>query len=456
MKFIFRNVLKNVLIFTLILCLFTNTNCHKRRWNEGEFPRGHQNFSDIAQQRSKYFYNSKFVENQNEMRWEEKEFYRGSQQNPKRGHERPKSLFENPNHSKEWKYWNGKKHHNKDFKINRYEKDAQFLKNSNICPEHSILIDGDCVDHVDVGLINFLAMFIAGGLFFLMLIAILIAIVCVCRKCRRKSRCFRKFRKMVGFKRNHKIKKNSDQQINHRIEKRNMNNNVLNNQNNSFISKQENSYSNLYEENNHQNHNICHNYNNLPENQKIMQSPDFNQLPIQTANNPASDFSNGPFTFGQNATYNQNGDSKIFKKNENFTMNSVIKADEKINLEKKYPSFLGKKINGILNYFPKLGKQLLKNPFEKLDQNNMPQHLSQNEVIPKNIQTNYCELSTVNTVKNPINSNYNSSEKIFINPYNQINLQSNVDNNVFKSENETFNNQINFEQSMFILIFYSK
>lgn len=237
MKFISRNILKYVLIFTMILCLLTYTESHKRRWKEGEFTRGHKNSSDIGQPRSNDVPNSKYNEIHNELKWEERDFYRVSQHNPMGGHPRPKDLIENPNNSREWKYWKGRKNHKNDFMINQYEKDAQFLRNSKICPEHSILINGDCVDHVDVGLINFLAMFIAGGLFFSMLIAILIAIICVCRKCRRKSRCFRKFRKMLGFKRNHRIQHDSHQQSNHRTKRINTNNNVLNNPNNTFIPK---------------------------------------------------------------------------------------------------------------------------------------------------------------------------------------------------------------------------
>ena len=160
MKIILRKALKHTLLLAFLLCILTAIQSHRGGGRRGDHGPRKSQFDPKETHPDPIVFR------------DYKELERGEANND-----------DNSGHRK--------KHHHKGYKINKYNQEEQFLTRSDICPEHSILINGDCVVLVDVGLITFLAMIIAGGLCLLILFAVVIGLFRLCRRCKSKFKLFR-------------------------------------------------------------------------------------------------------------------------------------------------------------------------------------------------------------------------------------------------------------------------
>lgn len=357
MKIIMRNALKYIFFFLILINFVTITYEHSGR------------SSKRGKRRDNYYDEHQFISNIPPS---------------------DRKVFTEEEFDKPEEFVHRKRPHHKGFKFNRYQNDDQFLKNSDICPEHTILINGDCIASVDVGLINFLAMFIAGGLCLLIFISVIIGLVCLCKKCKRKFKLFKRFKKVFGSKKV-RISNNRHQQLNE-----------TNNQEDNSYYKADNTHKNNQIE--PQNININPNVINQNQyNKNIPIASDYNDIGNRFIINPNNDFN----TNFNNDVNNQDNNTKVLNRklnNSNRIKEQLINQENSINSNN---NFLGKKINGILNYFPSLGKKFSNN------------HNNSNEIKEvKQVEMN------LNTNKQNSNPFFTSSSQI----NNQKKDHSNIDN----------------------------
>ena len=403
MRFVLINVLKFTMLFITFLSLITNTKEHKGGKSRGDNLPIKDDFKPYGPPRTpKGFMDVKVFVG-----------------------EVVDEVDENFRHKN--------KHHHKGLKINSYNQEDQFLKGSEICPEHSILINGDCVTLVDVGLINFLAMFIAGGLCLLIFISIVICLVFLYRRCKRKFNIMKKIKKAFGFKRI-KMSNNSHQNLNENHDQHeNLNNNSFNNSNNQINPQANYENNNVYNHSNRANYNVS-NYSNVGK---------------KVAINPNNDFSMYPSLFINNQENNNNSYNNALHPSVNNLNNSTMR-----NLNEN--NFLGKKINGILNYFPSLGKKLMNNNTINKNNGNEVSKATQVEMNSKN------KLNKVNPIAKSNPSNLQRSEnkniqnnqnipKQPMNPYIQRQYENIIQEDQFVLANNNYICDENYDQSKFFV-----
>lgn len=390
MKFISSYALKYTLLLTFLLSLITNIQSHRGEGRRGDHgPRKSQFDPNSARPGSKVF---------REEEIKEREFNKEEHLGPR------------------------KRHHKKGFKINSYQEEDQFLRNSDKCPEHSILIEGDCVALVDVGLINFLAMTIGCGLCVFIFISIVIGLVFLCRKFKRKFRYIKKIKKLL-FRKN-KIPNNSHLKLNEtNNSEENINNN---NHNNSFYNSnnQINSDANIINAN-------LNNHNNQNLNRANMNVSNYSNLGNRVAMNSNNDFSMQPKAIIHNST-NNNQNTNLNQNNNNSPNDSF-----------------GRKINGILSYFPSLiNKGFVKNYKENLaDENTKQVEMNSKANLNKINPLAEQNINDLNCLKNQKNDCNQDLPKQLINPYIQSQNENVFQENPFLLSNQNYLSHERNEQS---------
>jgi len=406
MKFLLsNNALKYALFLTFLISLMTNTQPHRREGKRRDYDSRNSQFDQSAPNPDRKV----FRKHSKEYELQAREINKAESSGTTR-----------------------KRHHNKGFMINSYQKEDQFLRNSDKCPEHSILINGDCVALVDVGLINFLAMIIACGLCLFIFISTIICLLYLSRKCKRKFKFIRKLKKIFGRKsKKARNAHNLHQQLNQsNNSEENINNNSVINADNRI-----NSDANMINDNS----NI--NYKNS--NKAYMNVPNY------------SNYGENRFIINSNNDFSMDPNAMILKNESNLNSNNQESSNVYRNNNDNSNDSFGKKLNGILNYFPSLGKKLINKAFIKNNENEARDNLTQLEMNSKsNVNTTDAikqpNLSYLNIFRKQNNQNLSKQS---MNPYDSRETKNVIQENQFVlPTNSKYVTQDNYQQSIIRLM----